>query len=241
MRALLALLLLVPLVAGCAAPPGGPAGTAAASQSAPATSATQPASAVSTTPPPAAPAADPCALDRTTLTLSDPDHTVVLIRTSLGCMAAELYDDKAPKTVANFRAYVEEGFYTDLQCYRIVSRFVNQCGGERDGKTGEKPAIENEARASGLHNDKYTLAMARLGATCQTCPDQPDTATTEFYINAADNCFLDPKSTSRCPQQASTEAGYAVFGILVAGREVSDQINRQAGRSIPLESITLLA
>jgi cyclophilin family peptidyl-prolyl cis-trans isomerase len=159
-------------------------------------------------------------------------------------MVAELYDDKAPITVANFKTYVNEGFYTNLHCYRIIAGFVNQCGGGADGKAGSHPAIHNEASTSGLHNKQYTVAMARLGPECNTgCPDKPDSATTEFYINAADNCFLDPRATSSCASQAVNDAGYAVFGVLVSGHDVSDHLNTM-GRQSPapaLQSVTLLA
>lgn len=153
----------------------------------------------------------------------------VAIRTNMGEMVAELYPGQAPKTVENFLRYVDEGFYTDLQFYRIEPGFVNQGGGERMGKTGTHPPIVNEAASSGLKNTKYTLAMARTG--------DPNSATTEFYINAADNCGLDPKASSSCPDQAVSNEGYAVFGKLVSGFEVSDVINGMAGQDPPTLNI----
>lgn len=153
----------------------------------------------------------------------------VSIKTSVGEMVAELYPGQAPKTVENFLRYVDEGYYTDLQFYRIVPGFVNQGGGGGTGKPATHPAIANEAVASGLKNTKYTLAMARQ--------DAPDSASSEFYINAADNCGLDPKATSSCPEQAVSDAGYAVFGKLVSGFEVSDVINGMAGQAPPTFTI----
>jgi cyclophilin family peptidyl-prolyl cis-trans isomerase len=161
----------------------------------------------------------------------------VAIRTSMGEMVAELYPGQAPKTVENFLRYVDEGYYTDLQFYRIIPGFVNQGGGDSLGKPGSHPPITNEAAASGLKNVKYTLAMARKGPACEGCPDQPDSATSEFFINAVDNCSLDPKAASSCPEQAVSEAGYAVFGKLVSGLEVSDVINGMAGQDPPTFSI----
>ncbi|MFO1532594.1 MAG: peptidylprolyl isomerase [Thermoplasmatota archaeon] len=175
---------------------------------------------------------DPCAT-LPQYTVADKSDTIVAISTSVGCMVAELNDAKAPISVANFKTYVGEGFYSGLHCYRIVSNFVNQCGGERDGKTGSHPPIKNEAIASGLHNTQYTLAMART--------NEADSATTEFYINAVTNCFLDPKSTSTCPAQANSDAGYAVFGMLLAGKDVSDRMNTMASQPAPtLNSIRVL-
>jgi peptidyl-prolyl cis-trans isomerase B (cyclophilin B) len=175
-----------------------------------------------------------CTANQDTSTPTGP--TRVLIKTSVGDMTAELYGDKAPITVANFLRYVEEGFYTNLQCYRIEPNFVNQCGGERLGKTGTHAPIKNEAKTSGLRNEKYTIAMART--------NNPDSATTEFYINAADNCFLDHPSVSTCPERAASVSadGYAVFGALISGKDVSDRINGMAGQPPPtLVSITLVS
>jgi cyclophilin family peptidyl-prolyl cis-trans isomerase len=153
----------------------------------------------------------------------------VLIHSTLGDMTAEIYQDKAPVTAKNFLTYVTEGFYKDREFYRIVPGFVSQGGGEKQGDTGKHPAIADEAAASGLHNLKYTLAMARL--------NDPTTATTEFFINAADNTAghqnnLDPGGVS--------PDGYAVFGILVGGRDVADTLNAHTGAA-PTFTITLLS
>jgi cyclophilin family peptidyl-prolyl cis-trans isomerase len=155
-------------------------------------------------------------------------HTVVALDTGKGCMVAELYDDKAPATVANFKQYVTEGFYSHREFYRIVRGFVNQAGGESQGDTGHHAAIKDEAKSSGLHNYQYTLAMART--------DQAASATTEFYINAANNTA--GHTTNLDPGGVSPD-GYAVFGILVAGRDVSDGINQQT--TVDLNSIMVLS
>jgi cyclophilin family peptidyl-prolyl cis-trans isomerase len=163
-------------------------------------------------------------------------HTLVALTTDKGCLVAELYDDKAPATVANFKTYVTEGFYTDLQFHRILTGFVSQTGGitgSGNPKTPTHPPIKDEAKSSGLHNYQYTLAMARTS--------EADSATTQFYVNAANNTAghsnnLDPGGVS--------PDGYAVFGILVGGRGVADHINSFAtGRSqIPiLQSVAVLA
>jgi cyclophilin family peptidyl-prolyl cis-trans isomerase len=154
---------------------------------------------------------------------------VVLIHSSIGDMTVELYADEAPITADNFMTYVREGFYKDRQFYRIVAGFVSQGGGERQGDTGSHPPIRNEAASSGLHNLKYTLAMARTG--------DPDSATTEFFINAADNTAghtnnLDPGGVS--PE------GYAVFGIVTAGRDVADALNAVRG-STPTFTISVVS
>jgi peptidyl-prolyl cis-trans isomerase A (cyclophilin A) len=146
-------------------------------------------------------------------------HTLVALATDKGCLVAELYDDKAPITVANFKQYAAEGFYSDLVFHRVMAGFMSQTGGSwANGtfKPATHAAIHNEAAASGLKNLRYTLSMARLGPRCQGCPDQPDSATNQFFVNAADNAFLDA---------GAGKAGYAVFGIVTGGRDVADAIN----------------
>ncbi len=174
----------------------------------------------------------PCGIDVADLPVSDPQHSLVAIDTAAGCMVAELFDDKAPASTANFIQYATEGYYTGQQCYRVVVDFVTQCGGEGAGsaaKTGRTHApVANEAATSGLANKKYTLAVARVM--------DPDSGTSEFYINAADNCFLDAPSISTCPDRRVDETGYAVFGALVAGFDVADAINA-AGKTVVLNRV----
>jgi len=123
----------------------------------------------------------------------------------------ELDEQKAPKTVANFLNYVKKGHYDGTIFHRIIDGFMIQGGGFAPGMS-QKPTdapIENEAN-NGLKNDRYTLAMARTSA--------PHSASAQFFINVADNDFLNHKSPT--PQGW----GYAVFGKVVSGQEVVDKL-----------------
>lgn len=155
--------------------------------------------------------ADSCDGVGETLDTDTDAHTFVALATSEGCIVAELHDDKVPITVANFVTYVDEGFYTDLLFHRIIKDFMVQTGGmKRDGSFKEPThaPIKNEAAASGLENVEFTLSMARTTA--------PDSATNQFFINTDDNrASLDPQGGS---------AGYAVFGLVVQGRDVVEAI-----------------
>ncbi len=147
-----------------------------------------------------------------------PDNVQVQFTTSRGNFTVEMMGAQAPKTVANFLTYANEGFYDGVLFHRIIQTFMIQGGGMgTDGKfkTATHPMIQNEARSSGLKNLRYTLSMARLGPECGTCPDRPDSATNQFFINTADNSNLDATSTA---------AGYAVFGKVVQGQSVIDAI-----------------
>jgi peptidyl-prolyl cis-trans isomerase B (cyclophilin B) len=156
----------------------------------------------------------------------------VELHTNHGVIRAELDDTKAPKTVANFLAYVKSGHYDGTVFHRVIKGFMVQGGGFEPGMK-QKPCgapIDNEA-GNGLKNDKYTLAMARTNA--------PHSATAQFFINATDNGFLNFKSES--PQGW----GYAVFGKVSAGTEVVDAIERvSTGRrgghdDVPLEDVVI--
>ncbi|MDE2607911.1 MAG: peptidyl-prolyl cis-trans isomerase [Burkholderiales bacterium] len=128
-----------------------------------------------------------------------------------GVITLELDDEKAPKTVANFLNYVKKGHYDGTIFHRVIDGFMIQGGGFAPGM-GQKPTdapIENEAN-NGLKNDRYTVAMARTSA--------PHSASAQFFINVADNDFLNHKSPT--PQGW----GYAVFGKVVAGQDVVDRI-----------------
>lgn len=166
-------------------------------------------------------AADPCAGVARPASVPS-NHSAVALSTSKGCMVAELYDDKAPVTVRNFLNYTHEGFYANLTFHRVMKGFMSQTGGFRqDGtqKAPTHPPIRDEALSSGLKNLHYTLSMARTG---RPDPRAPDSATSQFFVNAADNGFLDPKGPD--PSNPDT-AGYAVFGVLVSGKDVADAIN----------------
>ncbi len=152
----------------------------------------------------------------------------VKLETSLGEIVMELDSVKAPKSVANFLEYVDEGFYDGTVFHRIVPGFVIQGGGlTPDLKEKDTRApIVNEAD-NGLKNDRYTVAMART-------PD-PHSATSQFYINLVDNRGLNYK--------AKTEEGwgYAVFGKVISGQDVVNKIAGVATRqSVPLEPVIII-
>jgi cyclophilin family peptidyl-prolyl cis-trans isomerase len=141
----------------------------------------------------------------------------VKIDTSYGPFVVELEPDLAPKTVANFLRYVQEGFYSDTIFHRVIKGFMVQGGGMLKDLT-EKPvheAVFNESRttfAAGLKNTRGAVAMART--------DNPQSATAQFFINTVDNPGLDPQAGN--PQ----EYGYCVFGRVISGMAVVDQIEK---------------
>ena len=147
--------------------------------------------------------------------------------TTLGKFTAELFEDKVPKTVANFvglaegskewthpktKAKSKTPYYDGIIFHRVIEGFMIQGGGfepDMKQKPTEEP-IENEAN-NGLRNDRYTIAMARTSA--------PHSATAQFFINTTDNEFLNFKSES------PSGWGYAVFGKVVSGAEVVDRVH----------------
>jgi len=140
------------------------------------------------------------------------DFPRVRIETTAGAFTVQLDDGRAPLSVANFLQYVEAGFYTGTIFHRVVSSFVIQGGGfNADLEPREaRPPIPNES-GNGLTNLRMTIAMARTG--------EPHSADSQFYINLADNTGLDPKAT---------RWGYAVFGEVISGQEVIDDIGNRA-------------
>ena len=150
------------------------------------------------------------------LTLQSPDalaqdHPIVIIETSLGTMTAVLDRTKAPLSVENFLQYVEDGHFDGTVFHRVIQTFMIQGGGFR-ADLQQKPVrapIENEA-TNGLTNDRGTLAMARTNVV--------DSATSQFFINTANNAALNNSGTS------PANYGYAVFGRLSGGMEVLDAI-----------------
>jgi len=128
-----------------------------------------------------------------------------------GVITLELDADKAPKSVDNFIKYVEHGHYDNTIFHRVIPGFMIQGGGMEPGMKQRKTAkpVDNEAN-NGLKNETYTVAMARTS--------QPHSATAQFFINVADNGFLNHKDES--PQGW----GYAVFGKVVGGTDVVDKI-----------------
>ena len=136
---------------------------------------------------------------------------IVINVTNYGNIEIELYPNEAPATVANFLGYVNEGFYDGLIFHRVIDGFMIQGGGfdaDMNQKQTKEP-IKNEA-GNGLKNEKYTVAMARTNVV--------DSATSQFFINVADNAFLDHKDNS------ASGYGYAVFGKVVSGMDVVDKI-----------------
>lgn len=135
----------------------------------------------------------------------------VAIETTMGTIVVQLSPDRAPITVKNFLRYVNEGHYTDTIFHRVIAGFMIQGGGFTEAMK-EKPTHEPiplEARG-GLPNNRYTIAMARTS--------YPHSATAQFYINVADNDFLNHTAPT------SQGWGYAVFGRVVAGEDVVDEI-----------------
>lgn len=133
----------------------------------------------------------------------------VVMETTHGAITIQLYDHKAPITVANFRQYVRDGFYDGLIFHRVMPDFVIQGGGFAPGmkKRAPGPEIKNEAD-NGLKNKRGTLSMARMQGK--------DTASSQFFINLKDNRQLD--------HQGRAHFGYAVFGKVIEGMEVVDRI-----------------
>ena len=136
---------------------------------------------------------------------------MVKLLTNYGEITIELDAEKAPITVANFLQYVESGFYDGLIFHRVIKDFMLQTGGF-NAKMKQKDTeaeIKNEAD-NGLSNDKYTIAMARTSI--------PDSASSQFFINANDNAFLNHTSPT------SSGWGYCVFGKVTEGMDVVDKI-----------------
>lgn len=139
------------------------------------------------------------------------DNPVVIMETNKGTMKIELWADKAPITVANFLRYTDAELFDGLIFHRVIKGFMIQGGGFNDDLVRLSPyeEIKNEAR-SDVPNDKYTIAMARTNVV--------DSATSQFFINHADNDFLN--HTDDTPRGF----GYAVFGKVIEGMEVVDTI-----------------
>ena len=169
-------------------------------------------------------------IHQTSLTVSQPQ---VNIATSSGNVVVELDPAAAPVTVDNFLAYVNRGFYSNTLFHRVIPGFMVQGGGYTTGlvaKTGQSAPIVLESN-KGLSNLRGTIAMART--------NDPNSATSEFFINVVDNLFLDYKNAA--------SPGYAVFGKVVQGLEVPDAIVQQPTQSIggfddvPVTDVTITA
>lgn len=144
---------------------------------------------------------------------ADAAHPRVSIKTSSGEIVVELDRVKAPITVDNFLKYVADGFYSNTTFHRVIADFMIQGGGYTESFTQKptQPPIRNEA-GNGLKNARGTIAMARTG--------DPHSATAQFFINVVDNNFLNHTG----PTQNGW--GYAVFGKVVQGMDVVDNIRK---------------
>ncbi len=165
---------------------------------------------------------------------ADHQHPTVTMETSVGAIVIELFEDKAPVTVENFRRYVNEKFYDGLVFHRVIPGFVIQGGGFEPGMQPRRPGyppIVNEAD-NGLKNRRGTLSMARTFKV--------NSATSQFFINLRDNANLDHRSAN------PAQFGYAVFGRVIKGMDVVDKIatvktGRVKGfRDVPLQDVVII-
>lgn len=159
---------------------------------------------------------------------------MVKLNTNFGEITLELDAEKAPLTVANFLQYVDNGFYNDVIFHRVINNFMIQ-GGGFDAQMQQKATlaeIKNEAD-NGLKNDRYTIAMARTSA--------PHSASSQFFINVNDNDFLNFTAPN------GSGWGYCVFGKVIAGTDVIDQIkavkttNRSGHQDVPVEPVIIIS
>ena len=136
---------------------------------------------------------------------------VVILDTTAGAITIQLYADKAPDSVQNFLEYVKDGFYSGTIFHRVVAGYVIQGGGYTPElvEKSTRPPVRNEA-TNGLTNARGTVAMARMSAV--------RSATSQFFINLANNARLDHRGFS------PDDYGYAVFGRVIAGMDVVDRI-----------------
>jgi len=158
-------------------------------------------------------------------------NPVVVLTTNLGDITLQLNAEKAPISVANFLAYVDADFYSNTIFHRVIPGFMVQGGGYgpelEDKETGDP--IENEA-TNGLLNDRGSIAFARTSVI--------NSATSQFFINSVDNTFLNHSESSY---------GYAVFGRVIKGMEVVDQIEMSPTKSadgfanLPVQPVTILS
>ena len=155
---------------------------------------------------------------------------MVNLHTSQGTITLELDAARAPETVKNFLAYVESGHYSNTVFHRVIDGFMIQGGGFEPGMT-QKPTrapVQNEAD-NGLKNEPYTVAMARTA--------DPHSAGAQFFINVADNSFLNHKAKN------PDGWGYCVFGRVTVGRDVVDKIKgvktgkRSFHSDVPVEDV----
>ena len=179
-------------------------------------------------------AADPTPVSSTLLqgTTTMSANPKVKLQTNHGDLLIELNAEKAPKTVENFITYVKDGFFDGTIFHRVINNFMIQGGGFEPGlkQKDTRDPVENEAN-NGLRNDRYTLAMART--------NDPHSATAQFFINVADNDFLNHTAPT------SNGWGYAVFGKVIEGTEVVDTIkvvktgSKGFHQDVPVEDVII--
>jgi len=160
--------------------------------------------------------------------------SMVKLHTSLGSITIELDDKATPNTTQNFLNYVNEGFYNNTIFHRVIKGFMIQGGGFEKGmsqKAAHKP-IRNEAK-TGLKNELGTISMART--------NDPHSATSQFFINVANNAFLDFKA------ETADAFGYCAFGKVTEGMDIILKISQvsttqRAGHSdVPVEEVLILS
>ncbi|MGI9346145.1 MAG: peptidylprolyl isomerase [Gammaproteobacteria bacterium] len=157
------------------------------------------------------------------------DAAIVEMQTSKGDLLIELDERYAPDTAANFLEYVDAGFFDGLIFHRVIPGFVIQGGGFSPDMQQKKTRNPIDYEHNELRNRHYTLSMARTS--------DPHSATSQFFINLADNAFLDPKGQA---------PGYAVFGKVVQGTQVVDAIaqvgthTKGGHQDVPIEPITIV-
>jgi len=157
---------------------------------------------------------------------------MVKLHTNYGVISLKLFADKAPETVANFEQYVRDGHYDGTIFHRVINNFMIQGGGfsaDMQQKSTRAP-IKNEA-ANGLSNKTGTIAMARTS--------EPHSASAQFFINVADNTFLDHSAPT------AQGFGYAVFGEVCEGMDVVERIkqvatgSRSGHQDVPKEAVII--
>jgi peptidyl-prolyl cis-trans isomerase B (cyclophilin B) len=159
--------------------------------------------------------------------------TNVIMETSLGTLTIELDGDKAPVTVANFLSYVDDKFYDGTIFHRVIPNFMIQGGGFKPGMDQKKTkaTITNES-SNGLANARGTLAMARTS--------NPNSASSQFFINVRDNGFLDKA-------QAQDGVGYCVFAKVTDGMDVVDKIkavptgSKSGHQDVPIKDVVIVS
>lgn len=158
--------------------------------------------------------------------------SMIELNTNFGTILIELYSEEALLTCANFEQYVRDGFYDDTIFHRVIDGFMVQGGGMNEDMSAKatRDPVRNEAN-NGLKNKRGTLAMARTG--------DPHSATAQFFINVADNDFLDHRS------EDAQGWGYAVFAKVAEGMDTVDRIrqvatgNRGYHQDVPVETVLI--